>query len=177
MLLMTAAGRFLIVKHNLSITASRESNTSFWKPRFRISFQICSIGFIFSILLGLFYPFSGYNNWKLVKETKLISLSNSTVSGGTGLIYVSLSADNSYTYRFEVDSTFGNKSSKKYKTATIVNDNNIIEIEDFKCQEPILMEYKRTAKKSIWTFGLLSNETSYVFNVPEGTISKDITLR
>ena len=76
----------------------------------------CSIGFIFSILLGLFYPFSGYNNWKLVKET-------------------------------------------------------------FKCQEPILMEYKRTAKKSIWTFGLLSNETSYVFNVPEGTISKDITLR
>lgn len=137
----------------------------------------CSIGFIFSILLGLFYPFSGYNNWKLVKETKLISLSNSTVSGGTGLIYVSLSADNSYTYRFEVDSTFGNKSSKKYKTATIVNDNNIIEIEDFKCQEPILIEYKRTAKKSIWTFGLLSNETSYVFNVPEGTISKDITLR
>ena len=43
MLLMTAAGRFLIVKHNLSITASRESNTSFWKPRFRISFHIRSL--------------------------------------------------------------------------------------------------------------------------------------
>ena len=132
---------------------------------------------IASIGLGLFYPLSGYNDWKLIKETKLVSLSNSTVSGGTGsLVYVSLSADNSYTYRFEVDSPFGTKSSKKYKTATLVNDNNITEIEDSKCQEPILMEYKRTAKKSIWTFGICP-ETSYVFNVPDGTISKDIKLR
>ena len=135
------------------------------------------IGIILSIFLGLCYPFNGYNDWKLIKETKLISLSNSTVSGGTGLVYVSLSADNAYTYRFEVDSTFGTKSSKKYKTDTIVNDNNITEIEDSKCQNPMLMEYERTAKKSIWTFGFLSNETSYVFYVPEGTINKDIKLR
>lgn len=148
-----------------------------WEVSNSMSFLLGVFGILISICFGLFFPFSGYKDWKLIKETKLISLSNSTVSGGTGLVYVSLSADNSYTYRFEVDSTFGNKSSKKYKTATIVNDNNITEIEDSKCQEPILMEYKRTAKKSIWTFGLLSNETSYVFNVPEGTISKDIKLK
>lgn len=148
-----------------------------WEVSNSMSFLLGVFGILISICFGLFFPFSGYKDWKLIKETKLVSLSNSTVSGGTGLVYVSLSADNSYTYRFEVDSTFGNKSSKKYKTATIVNDNNITEIEDSKCQEPTLMEYKRTAKKSIWTFGLLSNETSYVFNVPEGTISKDIKLR
>lgn len=148
-----------------------------WEVSNSMSFLLGVFGILISICFGLFFPFSGYKDWKLIKETKLVSLSNSTVSGGTGLVYVSLSADNSYTYRFEVDSTFGNKSSQKYKTATIVNDNNITEIEDSKCQEPILMEYKRTAKKSIWTFGLLSNETSYVFNVPEGTISKDIKLR
>ena len=148
-----------------------------WEVSNSMSFLLGVFGILISICFGLFFPFSGYKDWKLIKETKLVSLSNSTVSGGTGLVYVSLSADNSYTYRFEVDSTFGNKLSKKYKTATIVNDNNITEIEDSKCQEPTLMEYKRTAKKSIWTFGLLSNETSYVFNVPEGTISKDIKLR
>lgn len=148
-----------------------------WEVSNSMSFLLGVFWILISICFGLFFPFSGYKDWKLIKETKLVSLSNSTVSGGTGLVYVSLSADNSYTYRFEVDSTFGNKSSKKYKTATIVNDNNITEIEDSKCQEPTLMEYKRTAKKSIWTFGLLSNETSYVFNVSEGTISKDIKLR
>lgn len=134
-------------------------------------------GIILSIFLGLCYPFSGYNDWKLVKETELVSLSNASISGGTGLIYVSLSADSAYTYRFEVDSTFGTRSSKEYKTATIVNSDNVIEIEDSDCQKPMLMEYKRTAKRSIWTFGLFEHETSYVFYVPEGTISKDIKLK
>lgn len=139
-------------------------------------FLIGFIGIIISILLGLCAPFNGYNDWKLIKETELVSLSNASVSGGTGFIYVSLSADNAYTYRFEVDSTFGTKSSKEYKTTTIINNNNVIEIEDPACQKPMLMEYNRTAKKSIWTFGLLANETSYVFYVPEGTINKDIKL-
>lgn len=137
------------------------------------------LGFILiivSILAGIFYPFSGYNDWKMIKETELVSLSNSTASGGTGFLYVSLSADNSYTYRFEVDSTFGTKSSKEYKTATIVNNSNVTEIEDPDCQKPVLLEYERTAKKSIWTFGVAS-ETNYVFYVPEGSISKDITLQ
>lgn len=112
-----------------------------------------------------------------MKKTELVSLSNSTISGGAGCIYVSLSADNSYTYRFEVDSMFGTESSKEYKTATIVNNDNVTELEDTNCQTPMLIEYERTAKKSIWTFGLLNSETAYVFNVPEGTISKEVKLR
>ena len=50
-------------------------------------------------------------------------------------------------------------------------------LEDPNCQTPMLIEYERTAKKSIWTFGLLNSETAYVFNVPEGTISKEVKLR
>ncbi len=138
---------------------------------------ICCIGIVLSIHLGLFCPISGYNDWELIKETELVSLSNASASGGSGFIYVSLSADNAYTYRFEVDSAFGTSSSKEYKTATIINsDNDVIEVEDSECQKPVLMEYGRTAKKSIWTFGLASDETSYVFYVPEGTISKEIKL-
>ena len=139
-------------------------------------FWLGCIGIIASLYLGLCYPFNGYNDWELIKETELVSLSNASVSGGTGFIYVSLSADNAYTYRSEVDSTFGTESSKEYKTTTIVNNGNVVEVEDPDCQKPMLMEYKRTAKKSIWTFGLFCNETSYVFYVPEGTINKDIKL-
>ena len=139
-------------------------------------FLIVVIGVFLSGFLGLFAPFNGYNDWELIKETELVSLSNASVSGGTGFIYVSLSADNTYTYRFEVDSTFGTKSLKEYKTATIVNDDNVIEIEDPACQKPMLMEYNRTAKKSIWSFAFLADQTSYVFYVPEGTINKDIKL-
>lgn len=140
-------------------------------------FWIGLVGCMISIYLGLCYPFNGYTDWELVNKTELVSLSNSTISGGTGCIYVSLSADNSYTYRFEVDSMFGTEASKEYKTVTIVNDDNVTEIEDPDCQTPMLKEYKRTAKRSIWTFGHSSSETAYVFNVPEGTISKEIKLK
>lgn len=132
------------------------------------------VGIIASFILGIVYPFNGYTDWKLVEETELISLSNSTVSGGEGCIYVSLSADNAYTYRYEIDSDLGTDSSKEYETATIMN--NVIEVEDPNCEVPTLKEYKRTAKKSIWTFGVYS-ETKYVFYVPEGTISKEINLK
>lgn len=141
-------------------------------------FVFCGVlGILLSIFLGLSYPLSGYNDWELVDETELISLSSSTVSGGTGLVYVSLSADNAYTYRFEVDSSFGTKSSKNYKTATIINEDNITEIEDPNCKKAVLKKYKKTAKKSIWTFGLWADKISYVFYVPEDTINKNIKIK
>lgn len=137
-------------------------------------FMVVPLIFV-SIVVSNIFAFSGYNDWKLVKETELISLSNSTASGSPN-IYVSLLADNSYTYRFEIDSSFGTNTSKEYKTATIVNNNNVTEIEDPNCQKPVLLEYESTAKKSIWTFGA-NSQTAYVFYVPEGTISKDVTLQ
>ena len=46
MLEMTLLVKEQIVSHKRSTTFSSVANTSLWKPRLRISFQICSMGFI-----------------------------------------------------------------------------------------------------------------------------------
>ena len=127
-----------------------------------------------SLAIGLFAPISGYKDWEFLKETELVSLSNSVASEGGGLIYVSVSANNVYTYRYEIDSEFGTETSKEYETSTI--SNNVQEIEDSNCETPVLRTYTRKGKKSIWTFAIWSDEFEHVFYVPEGTISKEVKL-
>ena len=128
-----------------------------------------------AVVLGLSYPVSGYSEWELVSETELITLSNGMASGGTGFIYVSLSAENAYTYRYEVDSEFGTETSKEYQTATL-SGGNVTEIEDPNCKIPVIRIYQRDAKRSIWTFGWFNTQYKYVFYVPEGTIYKEVKL-
>lgn len=140
-----------------------------------VEILFASFGLLTSLLLGMYYPFSGYNDWELVSETPLVGLSNTTASVGSGYIYVSISPENAYTYRYEIDSDFGTESSKEYKTATVTG--NVVEIEDPACEVPVLRKYEQTAKKSIWTFGLTTIETKYVFYVPEGTIIKEVKLQ
>lgn len=76
--------------------------------------MIITCGVIISLVAGLHEPLSGYTDWEMVQETELVSLSDSTASGGVGLVYVSLSANNAYTYRYEIDSEFGTETSKEY---------------------------------------------------------------
>ena len=97
-------------------------------------------------------------------------------SGGTGALYVSLSADNAYTYRYEIDSEFGTDTSTEYETNTLVKE-NVEEIEDPNCKTPIIWKYQKKGKKSIWTFAFGNTKTKYVFYVPEGTISKEVKLK
>lgn len=141
-----------------------------------ISEIIILLFFTVSFIIGLFVPISGYSEWELVKETELISLSNTTASGSKGLVYVSLTADNAYTYRYEIDSKFGTESSKEYQTQTLVNK-DVEEIEDSNCSVAVVREYCQKAKRTIWTFALGQKNSKYVFYVPEGTISKNIELK
>ena len=53
MLFITVVDSVLIVSHKRSITFFRVENSSFLKPRFRISFQICSIEFISGVYGGI----------------------------------------------------------------------------------------------------------------------------
>lgn len=129
---------------------------------------------ILAILIVAFSPISGYNEWGLIEETELISLSNDVASGETGMVYVSLSADNVYTYRYEINSEFGTETSREYKT-TALHNKDVEEIEAPDCEVPVIRVYQRDAKRTIWTFGWYI-ETKYVFYVPEGTISKEIKL-
>ena len=85
---------------------------------------------IIGFFVGLFYP-TKYEDWKLVNETKLVALSNTT----------------------------------EYVAETI--SDNVIESEDTNCKVPVLLEYKRKSKITIWTFGFFSSETKYVLYVPE----------
>ena len=140
--------------------------------------EVATVIFVLLVLgaigIGVFYPISGYQDWELKQETELISLSNDVASGGSGIAYVSLSADNVYTYRYEINSEFGTETSREYKTATLTG-NGVEEIEDPNCEVPVIRVYKRDAQKTIWTFGLAS-EAKYVFYVPEGSISKEVKL-
>ena len=95
---------------------------------------------------------------------------------GTGLVYVSLSADNAYTYRYEIDSEFGTETGKTYKTQTLVGE-DVEEVEDPNCKQAVVRVYQREGKKSIWTFAFWTKETKYIFYVPEGTISKEVKLK
>ena len=57
-----------------------------------------------------------------------------------------------------------------------VRKNVVEEIEDPNCEVPVIRVYKRTGKKSIWTFAVASGEYKYVFYVPKGSISKEVKL-
>lgn len=137
--------------------------------------SILCFGLLLVVLfLGFNAPLSGYTEWKQQDEIELVSLSNSLASGGTGTIYVSLSSENVYTYRYEIESEFGTETSKEYETNTA--SDNVEEIEDPNCEIPVLRIYTRKGKMSIWTFALGNKETKYVFYVPEGTIAKEVKL-
>lgn len=93
-----------------------------------------------------------------------------------GLFYVSISADNVYSYRYEIESEFKTEGSKSYKVDTVSGD-NVEEIEEANSSKAILQEYHRKGKMSIWSFAFLSDETRYVFRVPKGTISREVALK
>lgn len=149
------------------------------KCLFILPYMIVVLGLGF-LALSLYFGICGlddYNDWELVEETPLVSLSNTTASEGHGtLFYVSISAENVYTYRYEIDSEFSTGTSKEYKIATLDDNFNVIESEDPNCTKPVLLHYRRYPKKSIWTFGLGSDDI-YDFYVPEGSITKEINLK
>lgn len=138
---------------------------------------ICSAIIVLGIAIGVVIPVNGYTEWELTEETELVTLSNDLASGGTGgIFYVSLSADNAYTYRYEIDSEFSTETGKTYKTKTLVGE-DVEEVEDPDCEKAVVRVYEREGKKTLWTLALGTKETKYVFYVPEGTISKEVKLK
>lgn len=125
------------------------------------------------IVIGVFMP-TDYKEWELIDRTEIVTLSNSTATQGGGFLYVSVSAENVYTYRYEIDSELGTDSSTEYEVDTI--SGNVIESEDPNCKVPELLKYRRKGKATIWTFGV-GSDTKYVFHVPQGTISHEVQLK
>lgn len=132
---------------------------------------------ILAIIISLTYP-TAYKEEELVEEIRLVSLQNSISESGNGIFYVSISAENVYSYRYKVSSEFGTETSTEYKLKKLSkSDGDILESEDPNCKEPVLIVYKAKHKVSLWTLGVLGpNKYTYVFYVPEGTIQKDAKL-
>lgn len=124
--------------------------------------------------IGLFLP-TGYKEPVLVNEIELISLNNELTSTGKGnWAYVSVTADNTYSYRYEVNDKY-NLDGKSYKIGTV--SENVTEVETKECDKAVLQVYKVKPKITLVSFGLGASKTEYVFYVPEGTIQKEIVLK
>lgn len=127
-------------------------------------------------IVGLIIPISissGYEDPVLVNEIELVSLSNSVESEGKGnLCYVSISANNVYSYRYETNENYG-IDGNAYKVGTI--SENVTEIESKDCTTPVLKVYKQKGKTNWFVFSD-RDIISYVFYVPNGTISKEVKL-
>ena len=105
----------------------------------------------------------------------MIALSDGVASSGSGLFYVSISANNTFTYYTEVETEFTTENSNSYVSKTVPGYMTVI-VEEKNNTEPRLLVYKQTGKKSFWYFNVPPPITEYVFYVPEGTIQRNITL-
>lgn len=126
-----------------------------------------------SVFAPLFIPLAGYHEPELKEEIELVSLNNSIESeGGGGLFYVSVTAGNVYSYRVEVPN-ITDKEGKMYELKTV--SENVKELET-NTTKAVLRVYEAKPKRWLWTFAIGASETSYVFEVPYGSISHDIAL-
>ena len=119
-------------------------------------------------------PWNGYEEMVESEVVELVSLRDDTVSEGGGLLYVSISGENHYSYYTEVETPFATGNSKAYIGNTISGDNIII-VEDDDCSSAKLVTYSAKIKKSFWSYGKGATYR-YVFYVPTGTIARNISL-
>ena len=131
------------------------------------------------ILAGLFISFYGnndnYNEKTVVLTEPLIALSDGVASSGGGLFYISISANNMFTYYTEVETEYTTEDTNSYVSKTVPGSLTVI-VEEKNNTEPRLVVYEQTGKKSFWYFNTPPTVTEYVFYVPEGTIQRNMTL-
>lgn len=138
-----------------------------------ILFYATAVILVFSVFIVLFVPVAGFNEPELVEEIELVSLNNSVASEGRGgLFYVSVTAENVYSYRVEVPNT-SEKEGKMYELKTVKGNVKELETDTAKA---VLRVYKAKPKRWLWTFAIGASETSYVFVVPYGSITHEIAL-
>ena len=128
-----------------------------------------------AIFIGLFCPVSGYEEPVKSEEIALVSLTGDTVATGGGVVYVNVSANNVYTYRYKVKSEFAKGNDVAYESDTISGENvTVIEGDSYTTAK--LVTYKLKPKRNFWTFAVGASTYKYVFYVPTGTIQGNITL-
>lgn len=133
------------------------------------------IPILVALLISLNGNDNNYNEKTVVLEEPLIALSDGVASSGGGLFYVSVSANNMFTYYTEVESEHASENSSTYVSKTVPGSMVVI-VEEKNNIEPRLVVYEQTGKKSFWYFNTPPTITEYVFYVPEGSIQRNMTL-
>lgn len=126
-----------------------------------ITIGILIIGLSFAIA-----PIYGYEDPVLVKETKLVTLINDNELEND--IYVTVSANNIYSYKYEVKKPYTNDKTS-YEINIIRGD--VIENESDKCTTPVLRQYERKAKTGLFSL-CWEVKKEYEFYIPKGSIQR-----
>lgn len=130
-------------------------------------------GLIFSALIQPAIP-TTYEEPEIVAEQEIVSLSNELgIDGHGGLFYVSVNSENIYSYRVALENE-RITGETAYEVRTIGEDEKVLEVETTDGSKPRLVKYNENGKMSFWSMGF--DKVTYVFYVPEGTISKEISL-
>ena len=146
-----------------------------WDLSESVSLSCLALPFAIALLISFSGNANNYNEKTVVSTQPLIALSDEISSSGGGLFYVSISADNTFTYYTEVETEYTTENSNSYVSKTVPGSMTVI-VEEKNNTEPRLLVYKQTGKKSFWYFNVPPTITEYVFYVPEGTIQRNITL-
>lgn len=160
---------FIFIGIRIELKSNDSSGASSYISILCIIFGICVFGLC--LIDGIqgtknLGPFQDY------KTTPIYSLSNSLTSEGDGLIFVSISSSNAYTYRTKSDEQINGQEAYKVHT---LSGCEILEVEETNCTEPRLVKQRAYYEKNIWQFGK-GHKDRYVFYVPEGSISKKFEL-
>ena len=118
-----------------------------------------------------------YEEGKKVEEYELVSLRDEVASvGGGNWRYISIYAENAYTYYLEtkVPASYGEGTT--YKSYTLYGNNIFIMEDDKYIDNAKLVKYVAKPKNKFWTAVLVPDKVEYVFYVPEGSIVKNISL-
>ena len=118
---------------------------------------------------------TNYNEKTVVSTQPLIALSDGLSYSGSGLFYISISADNTFTYYAEVETEYTTENSNSYISKSVPGSMSVV-VEEKNNTQPRLLVYKQTGKKSFWYFNVPPTITEYVFYVPVGTIQRNIIL-
>lgn len=149
---------------------------------FKFDWEISEGGLWICAILPCFVAFwisicgntNNYNEKALVSMEPLIALSDG-VSSYSGMFYVSISPDNTFTYYTKVETEYTTENANSYVSKTTPGYLSVI-VEEKNNTEPRLLVYKQTGRRSFWYFNVPTTITEYVFYVPEGTIQRNITL-
>jgi len=137
--------------------------------------------FGFGLIIGIYGSIIDSIDWKYeegqkVEEYEIVSLREEITSVGEGnRKYISIYAENSYTYYLETELPSSYGEGTPYEPFTISGEKVFIVEDDKYINNAKLIKYVCKPKNRFWNSGIKFSKVEYVFYVPAGSIVKNIS--